>query len=156
MIRIRQPHVVRVGGTDLGDSYRDDNGHLWWYERRAALPFGEIRAFTDAYGGAQTEWTARSPLGLKDHDDTNASIEMKAAILGVAEKVGEVVSETPPSGGKSTPKSSASSFKTYATEEEGVEEQSASARVASSSSNSVLLIFLGMIGAGLVVWKLVA
>jgi hypothetical protein len=152
-IRLRSPVVVRVSGSDLGDVYKDDNGHLWRYETRPALPSGEIRAVTDAYGGAATSWVDRSLLGTSDHDETNASIELKAAILGAAEKAGDFGT---PGGGGSTPsptkKVTSPSMPSGSTTKPEIEPYAAAA---SSSGNNMLFIILGMIGAGLIAWKFV-
>ena len=46
-----------AAGEDLGDFYKDRNGKLWRWDYRDRLALlHDIRAVTDAYGGAESRW----------------------------------------------------------------------------------------------------
>jgi len=57
----------RVGGTVMGDFFKDDKGGLWRYETQAGYPFGQVRGVTDQYGGRTTHWRDRGVFD--DHPD---------------------------------------------------------------------------------------
>ena len=148
---------VRVGGSDLGDFYKDDNGHLWRYEVKSGLPFGYVRAVTDAYGGAQTAWFPRPTLPSNDHWEVNPAIDTKAAILGVAEEAGEAAEEGAgggDGGGDSTrptstkPKVPGSSLPGLISKSETPKSTATTAPTASVGAFFIIL------GAGLVAWKI--
>jgi hypothetical protein len=100
----RRQAATTVGGDDLGDFYKDDNGSLWKYDVKAGYPAGYVRAMTDQYGGSTSPWFDRPVLPGSDHDEVNAWIDRKALILGAIETAAEKAGEAAAKKSKTAPK----------------------------------------------------
>jgi len=142
----------------MGSFYKDDNGHLWRYDVRryvadegGSFPYGDARGVTDAYGGAVTQWFERGSID-NAHDEINAAIDLKAAILGASEaaaKAAASVKKSDGTGTKPTPPGSSSVPST-------TKKDTTPTTTSSPMSSNMKTLLLGVLGIGVVgvAWKI--
>jgi len=166
-IASRRPRVVvSVSGAVLGDDfYKDDMGGLWKYEYQESgsmvVP-GKTRASTDQYGGVTTAWYDNT-LFNSHPDALNADIESKAIAYSALADAGDGSSgsKPKPSGGITSrpprPKSkpSGGGGGGGGSIADAIDESMTPSEPPTAGS-STFVILLGMLGVGVIVWKLIS
>jgi len=102
--RVQRASRNRVGGTVMGDFYKDDQGGMWKYEYKSSgYAWGQTRASTDKYGGITTDWYDQS--AFNSHPDAlNAKMDTTASTWTDTSVDSPTSGDTGPTGGgDSTP-----------------------------------------------------